>query len=796
VHDLAADLPAPRDDEPADLRRDIVDELSDHLRCAVDRERQRAALNGEEAAAQNQDFLWPRVVARFGHPARIARQLWWDAMKESIMSQRTQTATLVIMSLFCVAMMIVTFISLADSRQLARDNQNLNKQLLSQLEELANQPDAAPAPVTPAANTPAEWNQLQFKCVWGSEEGEPVQGVRLMLESESDNTAGIPTSEEVTNADGIADFGKVLYGTYAVSVETPNHLSSRQHVAVRPGQDRTVTIVCPEGSALAKVALQPQFDWNSVPESLKDRVWILCSIQVADGYSDANWSAELYEYEWPAALRENGRGVASGFEDTYEVGAFLINSAGQILPFGFRDQAGDLNSPELNDSQLRRVAHTIWQLPDNLEFVDQIELPPGEYRVYSGIMIADPAEESGRRLLAIHTLPRGGGMAYFSGSGSESFESMRDRMDSQGGRPRGAPRGWGSRDPGRDENSSLAMQLGQLPVSYVVESVPSWNGGFPGSSGYGGSEVSQSQYIVSANGDQIWDFPVEAGEVLFVADLALQVPVGTEIMPTAMYMVAEDDDAIVAGSVIDIVWKGLIVQPDDKVVPEEHVLLTGVEVVAVGGQREDGGIVLKDLYVPLTAEEAGYLMDGSIMAGLRARVSVNSARESAGSPMEHALLARLRTDSVRLDYGVTPVELPTEMKRVWIGVPMVDQELFSQGNWCTVVLHINSAGANEDGPPARELLRNRLLHGALDPKAIRESNYQVAVIVTPEEEQFLRHARSFGTLEARPPNGPSSINPLESNPNLDQLMEELQAIEPDDAGNPPVEPPTDADPAE
>ena len=38
-HDtLSADLPPPRDDEPAGLRQDILDELADHLACAYNRE--------------------------------------------------------------------------------------------------------------------------------------------------------------------------------------------------------------------------------------------------------------------------------------------------------------------------------------------------------------------------------------------------------------------------------------------------------------------------------------------------------------------------------------------------------------------------------------------------------------------------------------------------------------------------------------------------------------------------------------------------------------------------------------
>ena len=39
IDNLAADLPAPRDDEPPSLRQDILDELADHLDFAIRRER-------------------------------------------------------------------------------------------------------------------------------------------------------------------------------------------------------------------------------------------------------------------------------------------------------------------------------------------------------------------------------------------------------------------------------------------------------------------------------------------------------------------------------------------------------------------------------------------------------------------------------------------------------------------------------------------------------------------------------------------------------------------------------------
>ena len=77
--ELANELPAPRDDEPASLRQDIVDELADHLQCARGRERNRT---GDDATAEK------NVLERFGNPAKVAYRLWFDGMKERIMGQR------------------------------------------------------------------------------------------------------------------------------------------------------------------------------------------------------------------------------------------------------------------------------------------------------------------------------------------------------------------------------------------------------------------------------------------------------------------------------------------------------------------------------------------------------------------------------------------------------------------------------------------------------------------------------------------------------------------------------------
>ncbi len=93
-HDtLSVLLPAPRDDEPAGLRQDIIDELADHLTCAYHRE----LLRGTDRTAAR-----ARTLQRFGDPAAVARRLWLDAMKGKIMAQRIVIATCLLFMLICI----------------------------------------------------------------------------------------------------------------------------------------------------------------------------------------------------------------------------------------------------------------------------------------------------------------------------------------------------------------------------------------------------------------------------------------------------------------------------------------------------------------------------------------------------------------------------------------------------------------------------------------------------------------------------------------------------------------------
>jgi hypothetical protein len=83
-------LPPPRPSEPTNLRTDILDELADHLALATEREGER------EQGERSKETIWARVLKQFGDPNAIARRLWWDAMRETVMREWIQTSAIVV----------------------------------------------------------------------------------------------------------------------------------------------------------------------------------------------------------------------------------------------------------------------------------------------------------------------------------------------------------------------------------------------------------------------------------------------------------------------------------------------------------------------------------------------------------------------------------------------------------------------------------------------------------------------------------------------------------------------------
>lgn len=330
------DLPPRRDDEPASLRQDILDELTDHFVCAFNRE---LLKNPDERLAQE------RVIKQFGDPVKIARQLWFDAMKERIMSQRIMTGISSVMAICCIAVVGIAWI-------LMRDSQLVNRQMLDQLAVIADRPQADSTVVKSLQSTneaivrelriladsqrpsrpvnemgmsgmmgamgvgegemmgdgfgmeskPAEpsninqqilkqleqlnqkqgdqessasegMNQISFQLVQDNKDKKPALGFTGSL-TKSGNQTDSFTLEAVTNKSGKLDFGKLPWGKYYLNLKAPWGESFVQwQLTVIPGRDYSQTIICPS-AAPEEVPVQFHVNW---PKTLKSKEWFLLS---------------------------------------------------------------------------------------------------------------------------------------------------------------------------------------------------------------------------------------------------------------------------------------------------------------------------------------------------------------------------------------------------------------------------------------------------------------------------------------------------------------------------------------
>ncbi len=250
---LSALLPPPRDDEPASLRQDILDELGDHLACAYNRE----LLRGADSSVARL-----RVLERFGDPAAVARRLWLDAMKGKFMAQRVVIVTCLVVMLGCVS--LVGLVWIQSSRAAAQTSeanrklsealaqaQTTNKDMLSKLSEMSE-----------AIRNPRslDWNPVRFVLTEDTPDGPPVVECSVSLyPTDGSHKQNIRTSD----ASGIADFGLVNPGEYSLHVSRSwdrGNLNGTGQLIVDPGSKIDKRIVCPK-KALEPVPLDVRCDW-------------------------------------------------------------------------------------------------------------------------------------------------------------------------------------------------------------------------------------------------------------------------------------------------------------------------------------------------------------------------------------------------------------------------------------------------------------------------------------------------------------------------------------------------------
>ncbi len=250
--EAAADgLPTPRDDEPASLRQDILDELADHLDCALARELSKH-ITPEEAVAN--------VKRRFGEPRELARRLWLDAMRNAIMSKRLTLAAMAFMTAICLMCGWIAWSAGRASRDAAESITRANNALMSQLSTLLA---ARPAPAAAAGPERAD---VHFHLICDDAQKSPAVGFSGKLYLSGAGSSLNPLLR-TSDAEGNLDFGKLPAGSYMLRVTAPWHEFAHIPVEVSPAFPITSPIVCPAHD------WQPadvQFEFEGLP-SLKDR---------------------------------------------------------------------------------------------------------------------------------------------------------------------------------------------------------------------------------------------------------------------------------------------------------------------------------------------------------------------------------------------------------------------------------------------------------------------------------------------------------------------------------------------
>lgn len=272
-NDIVEGLPPPGGGEPEEaqgVRRDIIDELGDHLSCAYDREIQRT--DDEDEARRN-------VLDKFGNPAKIAWRLWYDRMKETIMAQRI---TLGLVAILCCATLFVCYL-LWDAME---QNRETNAAMIAEIRRIAEAkgPAAAPAPDA------MEWTNVTVKLV--DEAGEAVtdEKFRVHLKGNPIQPSEELTLSEKNSGTGVIEFGPIRPGRYQCNVDAPWKQQYSASIVALPGEGATKTIVCPS-EPMPVNAVMVEVEW---PSDLREQnlcleVELNANRQIYPEYGSSSW---------------------------------------------------------------------------------------------------------------------------------------------------------------------------------------------------------------------------------------------------------------------------------------------------------------------------------------------------------------------------------------------------------------------------------------------------------------------------------------------------------------------------
>lgn len=263
-HEAVADgLPTDPSPGTPELRNDILDELSDHLACAFQREMRRT---DDETTARE------AVIERFGDPRSIARQLWWDAVKERVMRDRILLVSVACAMLASIGASVVVYQAMVQGRE-------ANEAMMSKMLELSTKQGGT--------GIVEGWSHLNLSVLYDRPGRPPAENVHVTVTGKLFNNSDDSLGSK-TDSNGAARFGPIRPGVVKVKVTTDAYsMNGEKQYVLYPGTSRDVTIMCPEAE-LRTGKVRAAFEWPG--EISGDDV--LLQLELDDSYREVdgwNW---------------------------------------------------------------------------------------------------------------------------------------------------------------------------------------------------------------------------------------------------------------------------------------------------------------------------------------------------------------------------------------------------------------------------------------------------------------------------------------------------------------------------
>lgn len=304
-------MPSSQEGEPSDLRQDILDEIEDHLDCAV-RIDLRESDDPQEAHRT--------ALARFGSPTHIARRLWLDAMKGRLMNQRIFFGT-------NIAFIGVTLAMVGIMVLMLRQTQHMQAQLLLRIENLPNVL-VPPAPVEGRTPVTTPYNRVVVR-VTSEAATYDMAGTEVHLWGQPYEYGKRDGITATVGIDGEAVFERARQGEYELRIQGgPGDLRYHKTVRVFDDAENVFRIVWP--------------DMRPLPTRFR------CDLELDEELAETPKIAVIGLMRDMSSLREDGWGTFRWSPDTL----IFIHPDGRQMVARFRDELYRASTPRYPDMSL------------------------------------------------------------------------------------------------------------------------------------------------------------------------------------------------------------------------------------------------------------------------------------------------------------------------------------------------------------------------------------------------------------------------------------------------------------